>query len=234
MEKEFNFITFLNIAKENFQIILFDKSNLKSIYENELIFKNNHNKIDFELLSKFLDGNIYKVEKLLGNFIKDVVLIIDSDFNYYTNFCIKKFFNDNLINKKNLKNVLIDAKDLFNESYQKQNIIHMIIKDYYGNGLDNSSFEVERQSDYLSLEINFISLPQDFILKFGKILKKYEIKTSRILCRHYLESFLDKNTPTLPNIACKIIEGENKNEILLVPKSDKNTGIFEKFFQIFS
>ena len=68
MDKEFNFITLLNISKENFQIILFDKTNLKSVYENEFKFINNHNEINFELLPKFLDDNIYEVEKLHWQF----------------------------------------------------------------------------------------------------------------------------------------------------------------------
>ena len=234
MDKEFNFITLLNISKENFQIILFDKTNLKSVYENEFKFINNHNEINFELLPKFLDDNIYEVEKLLGNFIKDIFIIIDPCFNYYVNICIKKFFNNNSINKKNLKNVLIDAKDLFNENYQDQNIMHMIINKYYGDRSNNFSLDNQQQDNYLSLEINFISLPKNFILIFDKILKKYEIKVSRILCRRYLESFLDKDESKLPSIACKIIDGKNKDEVLLVPKSQQNIGIFEKFFQIFS
>ena len=56
--------TYLSISKNKFEIFLFDKINLKNLYKEELEIKNI---IDFEELNnltKFLDDNIFRIEKL--------------------------------------------------------------------------------------------------------------------------------------------------------------------------
>ena len=72
------FETYLYIRNDKFKIFLLDTSNLNNIYSNELILDNN-SRINFEELSRFLDNNIFKIEKLLGKFIEDILLIIDDD-----------------------------------------------------------------------------------------------------------------------------------------------------------
>ena len=234
MIKELDFNTFLSVERNKFQIFLFDKNNLKNLYQKELKFQNSLNNIDFVNLSKFLDDNIYKIEKLLGKFIENIYLIIKLDKNIYTNICIKKNFYNNFINHKNLKNILIEAKDLFKENYQDQNIIHMLIDNYLIDGKRYSSFKSDLEGDYLSLEIKFISLQNEFALKFIKIFEEYQIRVIRMICGHYVSNFSSENDIEFSEMAYKIINGYNKNEVLLVPKNDENKGIFEKFFQIFS
>ena len=233
MSKEPNFIIFLYIKNDKFQIFLFDKKNLKNLYKNEISFQNNSNNIDFVNLPKFLDDNIYQIEKILGKFVENIFLILESDVNLNTNICIKKKFYNNLINEKNFQNILIDAKDLFKENYQEQNILHMIIGNYLIDGKNYSTFKTDIGSNNLSLEIKFISLPNDYKLKFIKIFEKYQIRLAGILCGYYIKSYLSENCHVLSELANKIINGYNSNEVILVPKNLKNRGIFEKFFQMF-
>ena len=130
MIEEENFETYLSISPKKFEIFLFDKKNLKSLYKDKLELENEIDFLDLDNLSNFLDANIFKIEKLADNFIKNIVLIIESDNNSYVNICIKKKNYENLINYKNLEIALIETKDLFKENYQKQNIMHMIVKNY--------------------------------------------------------------------------------------------------------
>ena len=234
MIEEENFETYLSISPKKFEIFLFDKKNLKSLYKNKLELENEIDLLNLDNLSNFLDANIFKIEKLADNFIKNIVLIIDSDKNSYINICIKKKNYENLINYKNLEIALTETKDLFKENYQKQNIMHMIVENYSINGKNYSSFINDIKGDYLSLEVNFISIPSNFELILDKILEKYQIKIDKFLdCKYLIEQSKD-NKFELPNIANKIINGYNQNEVILVPKNLKNKGFFENFFQLFS
>ena len=236
MIEEENFETYLSISPKKFEIFLFDKKNLKNLYKNKLELEL-ENEIDFlnlDSLSNFLDANIFKIEKLADNFIKNIVLIIESDKNSYVSICIKKKNYENLINYKNLEIALTETKDLFKENYQKQKIMHMIVENYSINGKNYSSFINDIKGDYLSLEVNFISIPNNFELILDKILEKYQIKIDKFLdCKYLIEQSKD-NKFELPNIANKIINGYNQNEVTLVPKNLKNKGFFENFFQLFS
>ena len=234
MIEEENFETYLSISPKKFEIFLFDKKNLKSLYKDKLELENKIEFLNLDNLSNFLDANIFKIEKLADNFIKNIVLIIESDKNSYVNICIKKKNYENLINYKNLEIALTETKDLFKENYQKQNIMHMIIENYSINGKNYSSFINDIKGDYLSLEVNFISIPSNFELILDKILEKYQIKIDKFLDGKYLIEQSKDNKFELPNIANKIINGYNQNEVILVPKNLKNKGFFENFFQLFS
>ena len=234
MIEEENFETYLSISPKKFEIFLFDKKNLKSLYKDKLELENKIDFLNLDNLSNFLDANIFKIEKLADNFIKNIFLIIESEKNSYVNICIKKKNYENLVNYKNLEIALTEVKDLFKENYQKQNIMHMIVKNYSVNGKNYSSFINDINGDYLSLEVNFISIPSNFELILDKILEKYQIRIDKFLDGKYLIEQSKDNKFELPNIANKIINGYNQNEVTLVPKNLKNKGFFENFFQLFS
>jgi len=234
MIEEENFETYLSISPKKFEIFLFDKKNLKSLYKDKLELENKIDFLNLDNLSNFLDANIFKIEKLADNFIKNIFLIIESEKNSYVNICIKKKNYENLVNYKNLEIALTEVKDLFKENYQKQNIMHMIVKNYSVNGKNYTSFINDINGDYLSLEVNFISIPSNFELILDKILEKYQIRIDKFLDGKYLIEQSKDDKFELPNIANKIINGYNQNEVTLVPKNLKNKGFFENFFQLFS
>ncbi|MDA7552658.1 hypothetical protein N8740_00055 [Candidatus Pelagibacter sp.] len=63
-----DFETFLYISKNKCQIFVFDKNNLKNLYNEEIT---NDNNIELNILSKFIEDNIYKIEKKIKNFIRN-------------------------------------------------------------------------------------------------------------------------------------------------------------------
>ena len=86
----FRFETYLSISKNKFGIYLFDVRNFKNIYKHELNLENKTVGIDYNSLKTFLDNNIYKIEKLIGKFVKNIFLIIDNEKNLRLNIGIKK------------------------------------------------------------------------------------------------------------------------------------------------
>ena len=70
MTEETDFETYLYLSSNKFEIFLFDKKNIKNLFQDSLIIKNNFDFIEFTDLTNFLDINIYKIEKLIGNFVK--------------------------------------------------------------------------------------------------------------------------------------------------------------------
>ncbi|RPG96008.1 MAG: hypothetical protein CBD99_003625 [Candidatus Pelagibacter sp. TMED239] len=234
MAEEIDFETYLSLTKRKFEIYLFDKKNLKNLYKEEMKLENNFNSLDSEILSKFLDNHIFKIEKIIGKFIKNIYLILEDDVNFQVSICIKKKNYSNLINKKNLENTLIEVKDLFKESYQHQTITHMIISNYLINGKNYSSFIDNLRGDNLCLEINFMSISNSTIFVFDKTLEKYQIRISQYLNGNYIKSFFNDQNIELSEMANKLRNGYNHNEVILVPKNIVNKGFFEKFFQLFS
>ena len=78
MIKDNEFDTYLRISPNIFGIYLYDKKNNKNFYKDELILKNETNTIDLNILNQFLDDKIFKIEKIIGDFIRNISLVIES------------------------------------------------------------------------------------------------------------------------------------------------------------
>ena len=76
MTDQSEFETYLNISSNKLRIYLLDKKNLKNLYFKEQSFENDKVFLDLNILKKFLDDNIYEIEKLIGEFIKPGNIVI--------------------------------------------------------------------------------------------------------------------------------------------------------------
>jgi hypothetical protein len=91
--------------------------------------------------------------------------------------------------------------------------------------------------DYLFLEVNIISISNNFTFNFKKLLENHQIKIKRYMSGGYIKSFFDKDfndSAELFVMANKLNDGLNQNEVQLVSKARENKGFFEKFFLLFS
>ena len=94
-----------------------------------------------------------------------------------------------------------------------------------------------KNDEYMFLEINFISITNNFTFYFDKLLENHQINIKRYMSGDYIKSFFDiesKESMELFVMANKLNDGLNKNEVQLISKSKENKGFFEKFFQLFS
>ena len=234
MTKEFDLDTYLIVTNYKFIICLFDKKNLKSIYIQEFEFKNKSRTIDLNSLSKFLENNIFKIEKLTSKFINNIIVVVDSEEIKDLNIGIKKKNYIENLNSKNLESIIVEAKDLFKETYQDQKIIHIIIQNYLINGKTYLKFQKNLPTNDFGLEIKFISVSNKLSFQLEKILGKYQIKISKYISGIYVENYFQGKRNEFPVMVYEIINGINENEVKLVPKNTINKGFFEKFFQLFS
>jgi len=234
MTDKLGFQVYLSISQKKFEIYLLDKQNLKNIYKQELFFENDKEIIDYNLLSSFLDKNIFKIEKLIGNFLKSLIVIIENKQILSFSMGIKKQNYGEKINRHYLESSLAELKDLFKENYQNYKIIHFVVNRYLVDGVDCTSFDEQIDCDYMCVEVNFISAPNILIKKISNVLEKYQIKVDCLFEKKYIKNLFQGELLDLSIIAFKMQNGYNKNEVTLIPKSAKKIGFFEKFFQLFS
>ena len=130
--------------------------------------------------------------------------------------------------------MLIEAKNYYEETLKKAEIIHMKIDQFY---IDNEYYKVlpdKVSCKSLSLDLSFICIPIDIMNNFEKILNKFQITAYRTISYQYLHSFFKISTNNLELVAQKILTGFNENEVILMKKKPKNPGFFEKFFNFFN
>jgi len=232
MIEEADFETFLYLSRNQCVIFVEDKRTFKSLYKEEIKITDEMNPDDLNKLSKFLDRNIYKIEKLVGNFIKDITLIIENDKILNVDIGIKKKDHTQFLNQDYLKNDLIEVKDLFKASYQNQVIMHMLIINSDEDG--NKNFSNDFDENNLYTVVKFISISNSLTFILDKLLEKHQIQINQYMSGEYIKNFIGEDLGELSMMASKLKNGFNKNEVTLISKNIENKGFFEKFFQLFS
>ena len=233
MTEDLEFETYLSISSKKFKIYLLDTKNLKNLYFEEKNFENSISILDLNNLEKFLDNNIFKIEKLSGKFVENIFLIFENKKILNLKIGIKKKNYNISITKKYLENLLIESKDLFRDHYHDQEIMHMIINKYFFNNISYQSFQENLKCDHLALEIEFKFISNNIIYDLNKVLENYQIKILRYIDGSYVKNFINDDLE-ISEMTHKILTGYNENEVTFTPKNTKKLGFFEKFFQLFS
>ena len=230
MIEDTDFETYLYISKNKYQIFVYDKDNLKNLYNEEI---KNANEIELNILSKFLDDNIYKIEKMIKNFIRNIILLVEDDKVLEIGLSTKLKNYEKQLDHKYIKNSLIEAKNIFNDNYPDLVMMHMLIvnNDMSKKLLSNSE---DINDNYLYLEVNFICISVSYTHILDKLLGNLQITIEQYMSGNYVKNFLEEDENMIPVIANKLNNGFNINEVKVISKNKENIGFFERFFQLFS
>ena len=230
-----------NLGNRIFLFLSLDKSTIVALNSNdELVYKKEiltnikSNQIESKFLDNFLGENIFKIEKELNEFVKNIFLIIDNQNIFSIYLSIKNKFDNTIINSNSINKLLFEAKSCCKKTLEDFDVLHMKIDQFY---IDGTYFKIlpEKQNcKNFSIEINYICLPRKISKTIEDVLAKYQISLDKILSFNYLNNFLDDKNNNLYIIAQKILDGLNENEVSIISKNPKKPGFFEKFFNFFN
>lgn len=233
MSDNLSYETYLFVSSNKFVITVISDSN-ENMYKEKLNFENYNSRINFDKLDYFLETNIFKIEKKLNNFVKKIFIILDLDVFIPIAIGLKKNNYGNNIDLNSLSHILYDAKNYCKKTINEKKIIHIIIDNYRYNDENYSFFQKDIKCDNFCLDIRFICLSIDLIHQLEKVLKKYQISLTQTISSKYINSFLFDGDKDVFLMAKKIIKGHNPNEVMLVDRTLKNQGFFERFFNFFN
>ena len=234
MNKKTEFVTFLLISPNKFSISVLNFFSYKEDYFEEKLFEKSIDLYDPQILNEFLEMNIFKIEKKIQSFVKEIIIILDSKDFFEINFSTKNKNFDNNLNIDSLTLLLNDARYQCRQTYKDKKIIHMIINNYIIDNKLYSSMPVNVDCKDLSLELRFICLSNKVEKYFEESLIKYQISISKFISARYLSEIFPHQEKNIFWYAKDLMDGFNKNEVILINKSLKNEGFFEKFFNFFN
>ena len=234
MENDLNFEVFLFFSPEKIILSVNRKTDFKIIFKDEFFFKNSSTQLNFKKLDFFLNENIFKIEKILGNFVEKINIIIETKDFFNLQISIKKNNHNGNINSSIILYLIKSAKYQCEKTIQNMKIIHILIDRYLIDEVHFSKLPINQKCKNFSLDISFICLPNELIKRVEKTLKNFQISVSRILNASYIDKFTNDRDIDFFKMTSEIIGGYNKNEVKLVDKTSKNKGFFEKFFDLFN
>lgn len=231
-----------NLKKRNFFLLIRSqqlvlsalKENNEILFNRKLLLDNLDLEESFGELEKFLEDNIFELEKKFDYYIKDINLVIDS--KEFITIDVSTIYNfSNLENKidGSLSN-LTNIRDNVLKNMNDYNLIHMIINKFIIDKKEYSTIPNDNSYNNIFLEISFICLKKEISQKLQKIFSKYEIYIKNISYFSYVNLFKKCDTDEIFALTNKLINGYNPKEVSFIKKPQENVGFFEKFFKLFN
>ena len=234
MKNDLDFEVFLFFSPQKIILSVNRKTDFKLIFKDEFLFEGKSNHLNFDRLNLFLNENVFKVEKILGNFIEKINIILETKDFLNLQISMKQHdYNEN-INSNIILYLIKSAKYQCEKTIQNMKIIHILIDNYFIDDVHFTKLPLNQKCKNFSLDISFICLPDELIRHIEKTLKNFQISVNRILSASYIYKFTNDRDINFFKMTSKIIGGHNKNEVKLVNKTLKNKGFFEKFFDLFN
>ena len=224
---------FLFLGIDKFTIVALNSID-EEVYKDEILKDNKSNQIDLNFLDNFLNENIFKIEKKLNEFVKNIFLIIDHQNIFSIHLSIKNKFDNININLDSIHKLLLEAKSCCKKTLEDLDILHMKIDQFYIDGTYFKTLPKKKNCNNLSIDVSYICLPKKISKTIENVLRKYQISLDRMLSLDYLNSFLDDKNENLYATAQKILDGLNENEVFIADRNSKKLGFFEKFFNFFN
>ena len=228
-----NFESFMYIGNNKMLICIFSKIDLKILYKNEYKFSISNNQIDEVMIVNFLSENIFKIERLLNQFITDVNLIIDNDKFQLINLSTKKNIYGEITKKHQIK-ILNDLKNYILNNYLNYSIIHYLVNHYLFDNNIQKNFVFLKKCNHFCIDTTFILLNKKDLFFYKKTFERFQISIEKIIYGKYILDHFQTNEFNECQMGQKILSGHNPNEVIFVKKSVEKKGFFERFFHFFN
>ena len=138
---------FLFLGINKFTIVAINSTN-EFVYKGETFYNNQNNHIELDFLDNFLNENIFKIEKKLNEFVKNIFLIIDHQNIFPIRLSIKNKFDNIIISSNSIHKLILEAKSCCNKTLEDLDILHMKIDKFY---IDGTYFETLPAVSYTHL-----------------------------------------------------------------------------------
>ena len=234
MNKELNTKVFLFVGQNEFKLIVINSKKEKLFY-NKILIDNLSDLNYFKKLNEFIKENIFKIEKKLKQFVNNIFLITNHKDLLISELSIKKKSIIGVSNKKIIDDLLISAKNQFEETLKDEKIIHFKINKFILDDTEYLFLPSELDYSNLSIEVQFVCINKILIDKLKNIFNKYQIIIEKFYSYDYLLKQDNNKKLDFNDILHNLMDNNFSNEVIIESLGrKKKSGFFEAFFNFFN
>jgi len=227
MEIHKNLITFVVINENYFEITVMDTQEIKTFFNQKFSISNKIDNDTFKFFKEHFIKKIFYIEKKIGTYIENLVLIIEKNFFLEINLSYLEEIKQSL----EIEDLLKEGLKQFRECYDNYILSHYIFN-FQNQKLKKSEFETDDYNKNKYLKMKFICIRKDIVDEYKDILKPHQIYLKHILSYDYLKTIKSDNE-TIIDSAKKSLLGLNNKEVKIQKKISLKQGLFEIFFNYF-
>ncbi len=217
------------------KVVISAWKNLKKLFYSE-IFIDNKSKEFLIKLENGIKESIIKVEKIANLQINDVNIILNLNRTQKITLNVPNKVDNKISNYDDLIYLIQGARQNILRNNKHLYILHIIMDNIYYDFKKYKNYDFHKKHQNFSIDLQFHCYPLHDIAEFKELFRKINLSINKFICFDYLMSFKNPmmNSIDLHLEAYKILQGQNKKEVQIIEKKQKNIGLFEKIFQFFS
>ena len=210
-----NFQTYFDCGSSKIRAGSFNKINQHEFFYTESKIFFDQSNIDFEI-----QKIISILEENTNEYLDSINLMIDSSEMLSIGISISKKLDGSKLKKEDIQFLIQNAKQEVLRNQPKQNIVHIVVKNYKIDDIEYTSFPDNINCNIISLDIFFICLPKKTIEYFKNIFFKFNISVNKFFCSSYAKSINYKDNLTQTDYLSFIDIGFNKTSIICYVKNE--------------
>ena len=232
-----NFDIYFEFNHSELNLAVFNKTNDKLEYYKEQTYEsyfNNYKELNFKELDKLIEENIIEIEKSTKEYIRDIYLIVQTPQSISLKLSVTKNNEGNKITQEDAIYLVQDAKQQILKTNKEFGILHVIVENYVLDDIQHKFLPIDQNCNKFSIDAKFICFPKDLLKNFENLFLKQQIFINRFICFNYIKTFnFVDNKKSICELGKDIVNGKNKQEVVLIPKEPKKKGFFERLFHFF-
>ena len=233
-----NFDIFFYLTSQKLTVSVFKKLSKESIFfeSQDCLTILNEDEYNFFNTEKYIQQNIFNIEKSTGEFVNDIYLIVDTDDSKIIEVSFMKKIEGKIVDKKDVQYLVQDAKQQVLRFNPDKNIIHIIITKYMLDKKEYRFLPDDLNCKNFSIDIKFVCFSESLVKKLNSLFNRNQILINKLICANYVKAFDNSKNEfedNICNLGLQLVDGLNKQEVIVIPKKVKKKGFFEKIFLLF-
>ncbi len=153
--------------------------------------------LDLDQSTKTISADLHNIEKKVSKVFKSISVVLNQKDVFCTNLSGFKKLNGSKVEKRDLDYILNEAKNSISKNQRNNSILHILNSNFILDKTKQKKMPINIFGDHLSLDMTFVSIPENNLKNIKEIFSKSDLKIDRVISKPFAENInllnLNKN-----------------------------------------
>tara|TARA_Y100000816_G_scaffold286648_1_gene268127 strand:+ start:55 stop:1227 length:1173 start_codon:yes stop_codon:yes gene_type:complete len=153
--------------------------------------------LDLDQSAKTISADLHNIEKEVSKVFKSISVVLNQKDVFCTNLSGFKKLNGSKVEKRDLDYILNEAKNSISKNQRNNSILHILNSNFILDKTKQKKMPINIFGDHLSLDMTFVSIPENNLKNIKEIFGKNDLKIDRVISKPFAENInllnLNKN-----------------------------------------
>ena len=153
--------------------------------------------LDLDQSVKTISADLHNIEKKVSKVFKSISVVLNQKDVFCTNLSGFKKLNGSKVEKRDLDYILNEAKNSISKNQRNNSILHILNSNFILDKTKQKKMPINIFGDHLSLDMTFVSIPENNLKNIKEIFSKSDLKIDRVISKPFAENInllnLNKN-----------------------------------------